>query len=258
MRIDVEICGQLLIMHRRAEHLSNVIAYVQQLAFKMAKTSTTLKDDHLSHASAIGILAKRAAVLTQIEDARTRVDETAQERAALQYATAQLRVENLARQAAPPRHQVLMLRSRVFGAGEHARKLPPGVRGAYGRYNRVQWTLDGGRRLVDAHGRTESEVEEELAVDEEGIFDEIEEDEEEKEPVRNARIKPMWLLRFFTSWGARWSATPAVGDSDVDTGPADTAEKRMRSPKAPIIKVEDDSGDELAVPGSMSHIDDGY
>jgi hypothetical protein len=54
-------------------------------------------------------------------------------------------------------------------------------------------------------GRTESEAEEETAVDpnEEFIFPPA---EDEEDVVEHPGIKPMWLLRFFTSWGARWGA----------------------------------------------------
>jgi len=105
--------------------------------------------------------------------------------------------------ASPPRQKVLAFREKVFGTG--GRRLPAGVHGAHGRFNRLQWTLDGQERLVDYMGRTESEAEEESAVDpdEEFIFAP---GEDEEDVVEHPGIKPMWLLRFFTSWGARWGA----------------------------------------------------
>jgi hypothetical protein len=58
-------------------------------------------------------------------------------------------------------------------------------------------------------GRTESEAEEEGRV---GLAEEAvaAEEEEEENVVEHPGIKPMWLLRFFNSWGARWGGTAAV------------------------------------------------
>lgn len=124
-----------------------------------------------------------------------------QERNTLLYESQQFRVHELWRMASPSRQKVLDLREKVFGTG--GRRLPPGVKGAHGRFNRVQWTLDGNERLVDVMGRTESEVEEEDRLVANGIAEQTEEDEEDV--VEHPGIKPMWLLRFFTSWGDKWS-----------------------------------------------------
>ena len=105
--------------------------------------------------------------------------------------------------ATPPRQKVLELREKMFGTG--GRRLPPGVHGAHGRFSRLQWTLDGQARLVDYLGRTESEAEEESSVDPNSVFI-VPPEEEEEDLVEHPGIKPMWLLRFFTSWGARWGA----------------------------------------------------
>ena len=80
----------------------------------------------------------------------------------LVYEAEQFRVDDLLQMTNPPREKVLQLREKVFGTG--GRRLRPGVHGAHGRFNRLQWTLDGKGRLVDYMGRTESEAEEEAAV----------------------------------------------------------------------------------------------
>lgn len=119
--------------------------------------------------------------------------------------------------ATPPRQKVLELREKVFGTG--GRRLPPGVHGAHGRFNRLQWTLDGQERLVDYLGRTESEAEEESSVDPNSMFTMP----PEEDLVEHPGIKPMWLLRFFTSWGARWGApTLSREGSDQHSGTAKT------------------------------------
>jgi len=91
------------------------------------------------------------------------------------------------------------------------------VHGAHGRFNRLQWTLDGRERLVDVLGRTESEVEEEEGLEAMGIAEHV--DEEEEDVVENPRIKPMWLLRFFTSWGTRWSSPSIEAKDDEHSKP---------------------------------------
>jgi len=67
-------------------------------------------------------------------------------------------------------------------------------------------------------GRTESEVEEEEGLEAMGIAEHV--DEEEEDVVENPRIKPMWLLRFFTSWGTRWSSPSTEANSDKQSLPS--------------------------------------
>ena len=143
----------------------------------------------------------RAQIIADVEAERVRAETMTQERNTLLYESQQFRVHELWRMASPSRQKVLDLREKVFGTG--GRRLPPGVKGAHGRFNRVQWTLDGNERLVDVMGRTESEVEEEDRLVANGIAEQTEEDEEDV--VEHPGIKPMWLLRFFTSWGDKWS-----------------------------------------------------
>jgi hypothetical protein len=140
-----------------------------------------------------------------------------------------------------------------LGSAGVGRKLPEGVHGAHGSFNRLQWRLDGRSVLVDELGRTESEAEEEerferggaevdgdadvavartgesaleLEMSREGgggqdampgqAKDEGKTRKEDEEIElefldRHLGIKPMWLLKFFTSWGARWSASGTGG-----------------------------------------------
>ncbi|KAF7971111.1 hypothetical protein HWV62_22040 [Athelia sp. TMB] len=174
----------------------------QIITSSLASTNATLHADYHSHEQIMDELARRAQVLAQIEAERVKTDGTTQERNTLLYESEQFRVQELWQMASPPRQKVLDLREKVFGTG--GRRLPNGVRGAHGRFNRLQWTLDGGERLVDLLGRTESEAEEEEGL--EAVADHVE--GEEEDVVENPRIKPMWLLRFFTSWGTRWSSPP--------------------------------------------------
>ena len=159
----------------------------------------------------------------------------AQETKALQYESAQFGPEYLWRIAEPARRRTLELREKVFGTG---RRLPQGVSGAHGQFNRLQWTLDGQGRLVDSFGRDESEVEEEAALGDLVKFLEGTEWEDEEDVVQNPSLKPTWLLRFFTSWGARWGAGAAVLKKcdDVPTAqatPMATVTPGAQSPVSP-------------------------
>jgi len=109
--------------------------------------------------------------------------------------------------ASPARRRTLELREKVFGTG---RRLPQGASGAHGRFNRLQWTLDGEGRLVDSVGRDESEVEEEAALGDLVEVLEGMEEEDEEDVVEHPSLKPTWLLRFFTNWVARWGASAAI------------------------------------------------
>lgn len=172
-----------------------------------------LENDFELHKDAILEIERRAKVISEIEEQAHQTDTIAQAKNTLHYESAQFMISELWHTASLSRKKVFELREKVFGAGP--RRLPPGKHGAHGRFNRVQWTMDGERRLVDYLGRTEEEAEEENRVNAERLAvppPPLEDDEEEV--VEHAGIKPMWLLRFFTSWGARWSALRVGGQAD--------------------------------------------
>jgi len=219
MQIDVGLCGQMLIMRRREEHLENVLLCLQAINSSLSKTNASLREDYLSHQQALSDIEAHSHVIAQIEAERVKASTATQERNSLLYESQQFRVQELWRMASPPRQKVLDLRERVFGTG--GRRLPTGVRGAHGRFNRLQWTLDGGERLVDLMGMTESEVEEEEGLEAMGIAESME--EEEEDVVDHPGIKPMWLLRFFTSWGASWSAKKEEAVKESSQPPQDNA-----------------------------------
>ncbi|KAI0739324.1 hypothetical protein BC629DRAFT_1564847, partial [Irpex lacteus] len=168
-------------------------------------------------------LYSRAGVLQDIEAMRAHADAMTQETNALAYESAQFLVDDLWHMAAAPRAKVLAVRERVFGTG---RRLPQGVKGAHGRFNRMQWTLDGGTRLVDVHGRTESEAEEEVGLP---WIRPVYEEEEEEDVVEHANLKPTWLLRFFNYWGSKWG-TPRNASKKSD-GPEDAEGTDRREPE---------------------------
>ncbi|TFK91811.1 hypothetical protein K466DRAFT_582454 [Polyporus arcularius HHB13444] len=198
MRIDVELCGQLLVMRRREAHLANVVACLQALASKLAAQNAKLHADHESARGALSALDSRAGELQKLEVLRTEAETLTQETNALAYESAQFLIEDLWHMAAQPRQRVLALREKVFGTG---RRLPQGVRGAHGSFSRVQWTLDGEERLVDRMGRTESEADEEEDLPHlQGLGMDM---EDEVDVVEHQNLKPTWLLRVFNYWGGR-------------------------------------------------------
>ncbi|KAI0832438.1 hypothetical protein BC628DRAFT_315443 [Trametes gibbosa] len=234
MRIDVELCGQLLVMRRREAHLANVLACLQALAAQLDAQNAQLRADHDGARGALAALDAHGGELPRLEALRTEAEALTQETNALAYESAQFLVDDLWHMAAQPRQRVFALREKVFGTG---RRLPQGVRGAHGQFSRVQWTVDGRERLVDRLGRTESEAEEEeelpslpgmeLAGD------------EEVDAVEHQSLKPTWLLRFFNYWGGR------LGMGRGAANPPDAKEqaKTTEDPEA-------DSGDEKDHGGS--------
>ncbi|KAJ6599043.1 hypothetical protein DFH09DRAFT_1356186 [Mycena vulgaris] len=200
MRIDVALCGQVLIMTRREEHLKNVLACV--LTASLSETNTRLREDYQTHVRALAEVEQQTKAIADIDVEASKADKILQAQNTISYETQQFLVPELWHIASPPRRSTFALRDKVFGMG--GRRLPPGKHGAHGRFNRLQWTLDGQERLVDYLGRTESEAEEESVVDMESFRMPPTEDEE---VVDHPSMRPMWLLRFFTSWGAKWGAT---------------------------------------------------
>ncbi|KAJ7771390.1 hypothetical protein DFH07DRAFT_1057717 [Mycena maculata] len=216
MRIDVQLCGQVLIMTRREEHLKNVLACVRILTASLSDTNTRLREDYESHVRTLAEVEKQTRAIADIDVEGSKADKILQAQNTISYETQQFLVPDLWHIARPPRHATFALRDKVFGNG---RRLPPGKHGAHGRFNRLQWTLDGQERLVDYLGRTESEAEEESVV---GMEEEVPRpptDDEEDSVIKHPAMRPMWLLRFFTSWGAKWGATQPDADAKAKAKP---------------------------------------
>ncbi|THH06359.1 hypothetical protein EW146_g9636, partial [Bondarzewia mesenterica] len=181
MKIDVDLCGQLLIMRRRERHLEGVISTLHVLTNVLSRTNAQLREDYQAHQRALTEVEARTKLIGEIEGARVKADGIMQDTSARSYESGQFRV--------------LAMREKVFGTG---RRVPRSA--GVGRYDRVQWTLDGEERRVDWVGRTEAEAEEE-----EGLEPAVEE-EEERVLEHQGLFKPTWLLKLFESWGARWGA----------------------------------------------------
>ena len=161
-------------------------------------------------ATTIDALQARVGVLQDIEAMRVHADAATQETNALAYESAQFLVDDLWHMAAAPRQKVLAVRERVFGTG---RRLPQGVRGAHGRFNRVQWMLDGSTRLVDMHGRTESEAEEDIGLP--WVQPEDDEDDEDGSPDDVHRASDTYGEYVMTIHGLSYTAKGSAWKSYV-------------------------------------------
>ncbi|PFH52744.1 hypothetical protein AMATHDRAFT_1795 [Amanita thiersii Skay4041] len=215
MRIDVELCGQMLVMLRRQEHLRNVIACLQVLESCLADTNSHLREDYEVYLDFISTLDPTRN-FSEINAEHKKAEEISQQTKTLLYESEQFSIPDLWHAASHSRQKVFELRDKVFGTG--GRRLPPGVHGARGRFNRLQWSIDGQKQLVDIYGRTEHEVEEEAKADPDGHFTLPIPEEDEQNVVEHPSMKPMWLLRLFTSWVARWGATGAQTQQQSDAG----------------------------------------
>ncbi|RXW25248.1 hypothetical protein EST38_g606 [Candolleomyces aberdarensis] len=281
MRVDVEMCGQVLVMLRREEHLRNVVESLGILNTSLSATNTLLRQEYESHLTTLSQLSARTKILADIDLQSTRTDNLSQQANVLRYEAEQFHVPSLYHAASLSRQKVLDMRHKVFGVhkvfdasetqGDSSSKkkkgkkvtgsgrvLPQGVRGAHGKFNRLQQRLDGREVVVDWLGRTESDVEEEERLARHGLsqagqdadahqrafghstdsedeqhFAETEdgslpkpgqEMEDGENVVEHSSIRPMWLLKFFMGWGAMWTARTAA---------AATVNTRLSSPDPP-------------------------
>lgn len=169
-----------------------------------------MREEYQAYNRKLAPFLAKANVINDIESARSKADAITQDTNALLYESEQFSVGDLWHLANPPRRKVLELREKVFGTG---RRLPQGVSGAHGRFNRLQRTIDGEGRLVDWLGRTESEVEEESGL--EDVIPSLEE-EDEGDVVEHAQLKPTWLLTLFRGGVRGWGGT-SVAKKAVET-----------------------------------------
>ncbi|THV08548.1 hypothetical protein K435DRAFT_740733 [Dendrothele bispora CBS 962.96] len=238
MKIDVELCGNFIIMRRREEHIKNVIAALERIVIPgFHAANAALREHYERHVPDLTEVSDRAKVIAAVDMEHANSNKFSQATKTLQYEAEQFVVPDLWHIASPPRQKVFDMREKVFGTG--GRKLPTGAHGAHGQFNRLQWTLDGQERLVDYLGRTEEEAEEERRIDPEARFiPQLVEDEEDA--VEHPSIKPMWLLRFFTSW-AKWGST-ALTSRDKSKAPSEesrAAEDKVKPDTSKADSVEE-------------------
>lgn len=132
MRVNVELCARLLVVARR-------VAPAQRRRVPPRAHWPARRDQH---APSLGLPGappvhlqprEHTQVLSTIDAENARADKTSQAMHTLRYEAEKFRIPDL-HTAMPPRQKVLELRKKVFAMGR--RRLPPGVRGAHGRFNR--------------------------------------------------------------------------------------------------------------------------
>ena len=195
MKIDVELCGQLLVMRRREQHLEGVVACLHILTSRLSQMNAYLREDYETHQTDLANAESRVKIIAEIEAARDKAYTMLQETHALSYEAAQFHVPGLWHAVAPQRQKVFEMRSRVFDTGR---------RTGAGRFNRVLWTLDGQETHVDWAGRTEEEV-----VEEHGLHDmQLLEEEEEERIAKLSAAEQQKVIR--TNWISFFMLTPSV------------------------------------------------
>ena len=226
MKIDVELCGQLLVMRRREQHLEGVVACLRVLTSRLSHMNAYLREDYEAHQPELSRAEARTKIIAEIEGARDKAYAMMQETHALSYEAAQFDVQNLWHGISPQRQKVFEMRSRVFDTGRRA----PSA----GRFDRVLRTLDGQEMLVDWAGRTEEE-----AAEEGGLHDvhleEEEEEREERERETAPKPPPSWLLKLIASWGNRWGAgRKKADDTAIKSPPIVDGERGAVSPSSEV------------------------
>lgn len=172
-------------------------------------------------------------MIADIEAEKSKADAAELATNSVTYASEQFNIPQLYDTSNAARQRTFAMRESLFGTG--GRRVPPGVHGAHGPYNRVQWTLDGRKRLVDALGRTESEVWEEEEVDPKHLFVTGKlEDEEDDTIVKHRAIKPVWLLGWFKGLGARWTTGSTAASTQLTEEPKDSSDVVEDKPGSPL------------------------
>ncbi|KAF6762132.1 hypothetical protein DFP72DRAFT_957982 [Ephemerocybe angulata] len=115
MRVDVEMCGQVLVMTRREEHLRNVAACLEILNSSLSQANGLLRHEYESHIAALSQLTSRTKVLADLDLQSTRTDNLSQQTNVLRYEAEQFNVPSLYHAASLSRQKVLEMRHKVFG-----------------------------------------------------------------------------------------------------------------------------------------------
>jgi squalene cyclase len=228
MKIDVELCGQLLVMRRREQHLEGVVACLGTLTSRLSQINAYLREDYESHQPELTSAESRVKIIAEIEGARDKTYTMLQDTHALSYEAAQFHMPGLWHSVASQRQKVFEMRSRVFDTG---RRAP----GAAAKFNRVLWTLDGQETHVDWSGRTEEEIMEEHGLNDMQLLEEEEEEEreerEEREREAAPKPPPSWLLKMIASWGNRWGSRKKADDTGTKSPPIVAGDRGTTSPE---------------------------
>ncbi|KAK0468369.1 uncharacterized protein EV420DRAFT_1635619 [Desarmillaria tabescens] len=172
MRIDVELCGQML---------GDV---------RLTGTNKRLREAYSRYGEGVS-----ESILGEVDAEGSRSGKMMQTVNTLWYEAEQMSLRDAWHAGVGGRRKVVEVREKVFGLG-----LANTEKGGKHR----QWRIDGVERVVDRYGRTESEAEEERGVwgDDASESSESEKEEQTEGGVEvSQRMRPVWLLKWFTRWG---------------------------------------------------------
>ncbi|TDL29498.1 hypothetical protein BD410DRAFT_833795 [Rickenella mellea] len=193
MAIDVELCGQYLVLRRREGHVRGLVACLQAMLGAASTSNEALRKEYQSYLPKFDEASTRAQVTHEIDEALRKADGITRDTNALAYEALGFDTSRLWQMAQIPRQRVFAIRERVSGTS--TRKNPF----VHGRYNRVQRTMDRQERLVDWMGRTESEVEDESSLPR--IMPDDHAEIVGEPTVAVPKGADGWFLAFFTRWG---------------------------------------------------------
>ncbi|KIJ56680.1 hypothetical protein M422DRAFT_22838 [Sphaerobolus stellatus SS14] len=177
MKIDVGLCGQYLIMHRREIHLQNIITLLDHFNTSVGIRTTKIEDELIaSEAAADATTRLRHEVWSAIDHTESHLSDWANTQDLLNYQTDEMELAPLWRSVREQRARTLEARQNVFPAPSRKRISRQPISRTHFR---MQSTLEPDEfRLVDWFGRTESEAEEEIPIPKEDngqppLFDEV-------------------------------------------------------------------------------------
>jgi hypothetical protein len=240
MRIDVDLCGQLLIMHRRRAHLTRLASILDRLTHNLSTSNAQLKSDYRAHEGELGELDARLKVVAKTDEVHARAETILLEARALSYESGQFAPGELWRSVAAQRHKVFATRQKVMGANRPEGAAGGGEGGS--AFRKLQYTLAGEEIWVDWLGRTREEAEEEEGlVDGLGGYDEDEQGSTISEGVeqmsgsnvgdigvagpggeQDAARPSSWFLELFERYTQRWRKRPAKTGDETGEGAGHT------------------------------------
>lgn len=200
MCIDVELCGQMLVMCRRASHLKNVVEVVNILNSRLTGTNKRLREAYSRYGEGVN-----ESILAEVDAEGLRIGRMMQTVNTLWYEAEQMNLRDAWHAGVGGRRKVVEAREKVFGLG-----LANNEKGGKHR----QWRVNGVECIVDRYGRTESEAEEERRVWGDASESSESEKEEQTEDVEvSQRMRPVWLLKWFTRWGRQQTVASSTAQS---------------------------------------------
>lgn len=240
MKIDIDLCGEVLISRMRETHIKNLLQLLEVIIrcyksgarkLKPGKALENFVGQFNESVSAelstsqpmLDAIEERSSIIQQIHDLNEQSSEARLRAATIHYQAQQIATEKIWNNVQKHRQDVARIRANVYpikprdlelertmfeqGSMDHV--LPKDS-----RFKFIANTIDARRQYVDGTGRTEEEVEEEDAVRNAGSTEKKEKEParpEQGEEVRTQKSWSEWLLaqvrKVESVWGRGQAAT---------------------------------------------------